>query len=140
MYLEGITWAGSQGIPVSVARPTDTSTSLWQHAVMQLITQLRLFRQPIFVLIDEVQRFFSVESDWVDSLASPSDFFKKMVLQSTSGGLYFVLTGSSMCQAWLGFSLAQVNGYSLHGIRDVVYIPVNQDERVAKFCIEQLRR
>ncbi|KAG5177778.1 hypothetical protein JKP88DRAFT_350616 [Tribonema minus] len=98
--------------------------------------------RPVFVLIDEVQRFFTKYDERHDNYSPPSFIFKRLVSPSTMGPpseVYMAVTGSSMCQAWQGFSSAPPHGHTPSQARYVLTIPVNEDEQggLSKKCRER---
>lgn len=103
--------------------------------------------RPVFVLIDDVQRLFATRCvPGVDSYASSSAFFKKFVCPPLRPGnvapsqVYVAVMGSSICEAWLGFSKAPANGWMSSQSRKLLSIPVNKDKRVQAATIELLFR
>jgi hypothetical protein len=111
-----------------------------QGRLLDLLECMGSSERPIFILVDEIQRFFSARYDTFAG-QPPHEFFKELVSPSRrNGNVFFVVTGSSMCTAWQNFALASVNGHSLLGTRKTLNIPVNQSKTVAEVTQQQLNK
>jgi hypothetical protein len=146
MLEAGRRWALSVSIKVDQGIiPVDES--LLQEKLLGFMQQLGNAGVPVFVLLDEVQRFFATRYvDGVDAYQPPHAFFKDLVSPSPPTGgappseVYVAMTGSSMCEAWLGFAKAPPNGHTMRQTRDLLSIPVNEDRLVQQVTIKHLTR
>jgi hypothetical protein len=105
MLYDGILWAEEYGVRITSNRVPKTTRAV-QRAVLTLIDDFAAANTPIFILIDEIQRFFIADHAPVPSGAcSVSTFFQRLVQPSVprNGHVYFVMTGSCTGRAWLGF-------------------------------------
>ena len=140
MLREGRAWAFDHGIAVDNTEiPSDGM--LLQCDLLRFVKQLGTSGRTVFVLLDEIQRFFAVQED--PSRQTPANYFKEFVSPSPSpsrGRVFFAVTGSSMVQAWLAFRKAAPNGHTLLQTRRLVSIPCNEDKRVEATTCNLLRR
>jgi hypothetical protein len=146
MLKAGRSWASAAGIKVDSSTIPADETEL-QRDLLTFMQQLGKVGAPVFVLLDEVQRFFATRYvDGVDRYKAPHAFFKDLVSPSPPTGgappseVYVAMTGSSMCEAWLGFAKAPPNGHTMRQTRDLLTIPVNEDRLVQQVTIKHLTR
>ena len=145
MLKAGRRWTLQLSITVSQDVIVETEPQL-QRDLRTLIEDLGRAGRPIFILLDEVQRFFATRYiEGVDEFDAPQVFFKLLVSPSpgraaAASQVYFAMTGSSMCQAWLGFAKAPPNNHTLVEARELLTIPVNEDKTVHQVTKQHLRR
>ncbi|KAG5183824.1 hypothetical protein JKP88DRAFT_255686, partial [Tribonema minus] len=134
MIYSGRHWAKTHGIPVPTDRLEEDVEGL-QAQLQSPMEALRKSGKRIFILCDEVHRFFSADR----TMTQPTlDFFKALVSPARSSKVCFIMTGNSMCEAWLRFSLP--NGQALPEARHNITIPINQSPVVAGATCALLQR
>ncbi|KAG5188340.1 hypothetical protein JKP88DRAFT_304948 [Tribonema minus] len=146
MVQDSLSWADEQEIRINMrqlpSRPW-TSVNKLQTALLAIFKQLDEGGRHVFILIDEIQRFFNddVSERLRLGYCSPADFFKDLVsLSQRRNRVAVAVTGSSLVQAWMSFSEAAPNDHTLAGARRMLTIPVNTNLAVADMTVMQLRR
>ncbi|KAG5188335.1 hypothetical protein JKP88DRAFT_267609 [Tribonema minus] len=117
-----------------------TSVATLQCALLKIFRQLDEDGRHIFILVDEIQHFFNDDvSERLRLGYRARQFFKALVSPSQRRNRVAVaVTGSSMIQAWMGFSEASPNGHTLAGARRTLTIPVNTNPAVASTQLRSL--
>jgi hypothetical protein len=138
-------WAAQNHVTVSEFKffsgDVSIDVAVLEAAVLSLIDELGNTDKRIFILFDEVHRLHTAKEA---TTTSPTrycvEFFKELVSPSQPRGhVTFAVTGSAMCEAWLGFTLAGSNGHTLKGTRVRINIPINSDEHVASVAAKELQ-
>ena len=125
----GMRWAAQHGVRTRCNTVPDNVGEL-QCDLQCFIEDLAMSGRRVFILLDEVQRFFTVDLRSPElGHVSPASFFKALVSPGIPyhghASVVFAMTGSRMLDAWMGFSRANANGCALVQTRRIITIPVN---------------
>jgi hypothetical protein len=133
MLLDGLHWAETHGVRTTLAYSSvPRSEQELQQALLQLINNFAASNIRIFILIDEIQRFFLADHEPQPlGTRSVATLFKLLVAPSVprSGNVHFVTTGSCTCRAWLGFRKAsRYTAQGMHVFNSLYYYIVHFEE------------